>query len=228
LRRDIEQILEHASLMGLTPSLATNGLLLNEETASRLAPHVMQFQVSLDSVRPEEYAELRGPAGGPHLALNAIENAAATGRNVRVVTVLNTRNIQHLEEIADAVNRSPASQWFLFVMQPSGRAAKAKVQNDLAIKDLDAARQRAAKLKSNMRENLAVCFWGDDADDGVAVYLTEDCRVALKNYRDDSFQDLDLGMGRSGGNDYRKVWRELDLEVKYATLKNFVSPHRTL
>ncbi|MGJ5079294.1 radical SAM protein [Bradyrhizobium sp. HKCCYLS3013] len=226
VRHDIADILDHASGRGLAPTLATNGFLLDAGMAKRLAPSVMQFQISLDSVRPDEYAALRGAAGGPHLALRAIENAADAGGNVRVVTVLNSRNIDHLEEVAAAVERSAATQWFLFAVLPSGRGAR--LQHKLGLRDLAAARGRVADVRKNLRDDLAVCFWGDSADDSVAVYLTEDCQIELKDYSTNSRRNLNLDLGSALVTDYHNAWRQIDAGAKHATLKNFVSPVRAV
>ncbi|MGH7057905.1 MAG: radical SAM protein [Acetobacteraceae bacterium] len=225
-RPDVEPILEHAASRGLAPVLATNGFLLDRTSARRLAPFVMQFQISLDSVRPDEYAALRGAAGGPHLALRAIEEAAEAGSNVRVITVLNTRNIDHLEEVAKAVQRSAATQWFLFAVQPSGRGAR--LQYKLGLRSFEVVRARVVEIKKGLRDDLAVCFWGEGGDDSIAVYLTEDCRMELKDYTTNARQSLNIDLGGERTGDYRKAWQQLNSGAKYATLKNFVSPLRTI
>jgi pyruvate-formate lyase-activating enzyme len=226
LRDDIAEILEHASSRGLAPALATNGFLLDKAMARRLAPFVMQFQISLDSVRADEYAALRGAAGGPHLALQAIEHAADAGSNVRVVTVLNARNLDHLEEVADAVERSAATQWFLFAVQPSGRGAR--LYHKLGLPSFAAARSRVAEIKKGLRDDLAVCFWGDGDGDSIAVYLTEDCKMELKDYTTNTSRSLNVDLGGAPIGDYHEAWRQLDAGAKHATLRNFVSPLRAI
>ncbi|MEW7009911.1 radical SAM protein [Lentilitoribacter sp. EG35] len=226
LRPDIEEILAYASEQGLAPALATNGFLLSADMAKCLAPHVMQFQISLDSVRTDEYAALRGTAGGPHLAIEAIEHAAATGRCVRIVTVLNSRNIEFLDEIAEVVNNSSAAQWFIFVVQPSGRGAR--MFHKLRLDDTDSARMRIGEIKKYLRTDLAVCFWGDQEQDGIAVYLTEDCNLILKDYKCNTSTFLDNANSLNEPGGFITAWKKLAADAKYATLKNFVSPNRTL
>lgn len=226
MRPDIEHILAHAAGVGLAPSLATNGLLLDAATARRLAPHVMQFQISLDSVRSDEYAALRGKAGGPDLVRAAIEHASDQGHSVRVVTVLNARNLPHLEEVAEAVDRSSATQWFIFVVQPAGRGAR--THHKLGLTDCAAVRRRVADIKRALRPGLAVCFWGDEASDGIAVYLTESCRLILKDYGRNSSVDLDPNFATDPAEGFRAAWQALDRASKHATLRNFVSANRVL
>lgn len=224
LRSDIEPVLAHAAARGLAPALATNGFLLDGATAGRLAPHVLQFQISLDSVRDDEYAALRGRAGGPGLALAAIENAAATGRCVRVVTVLSARNIERIGEIAEAVDRSSASQWFVFVVQPAGRGSR--VAHKMGLADTSTARARVANIAQALRPGLPVCFWGDGADDGLSIYMSEACDIVVKDYSRNS--SVELLAGEYDMGTISLAWDGLASRAKYATLNNFVSADRVL
>lgn len=224
LREDIDRLVAQSAACGLAPALATNGFLLDRTTARRLAPHVMQFQISLDSIRPDEYAALRGRAGGPDLALRAIRNAADTGRCVRVVTVLSARNLDRIEEIAEAVEESPADQWFIFAVLPAGRGAR--MAHKLALPDPAAARRRLEDIAATMRPDLAVCFWGDEAADGLAVYLTEACRLVLKDYVRNSTVEFDGSLAELPV--LKQAWAALDAGAKYATLENFVSDRRSV
>ncbi|MHA1599062.1 MAG: radical SAM protein [Alphaproteobacteria bacterium] len=226
LRDDIVDIVAHAASRGLSPALATNGFVLDDVMAARLAPHVMQFQISLDSVRPDEYAALRGKAGGPDLAIRAINAAADTGRIVRVVTVLNDRNMGALEEIADAVDRSPARQWFIFAVQPSGRGARSF--SKLRLRDMAAARAKVTTIQRTMRTDLAVCFWGDSDEDAAAIYLDETGRIQLRDYSSNAAEIVVDTREADVVDACHDAWAAIPDKIKYATLSNFISPARRI
>jgi len=226
MRTDIETILAHAASKGLSPALATNGFLLDDAMAERLAPHVMQFQISLDAVDPKLYAQLRGSAGGPHLALAAMKSAVATGRMVRAVTVLNNRNLDSVDEIAAAVDAAGVHQWFIFLVLPSGRGAR--TYEKLGIVDTAQARERISEVRRHLRSDLAVCFWGDAPTDGLAVYLDEVGQLSIVDYMNDETQPL-LNLSTDATvEDCRAAWNNIRAETKYTTFVNFTSPSRRI
>lgn len=226
VRHDIQEIVRCADLKGIKPVVATNGFLLDLDTAMRLAPHVAQFQISLDSVRDDEYARLRGKAGGPKFALAAIENAQAAKRNVRVVTVVNAFNYPHLDEIGAAVSASGASQWFIFLVQPSGRGAR--TSRLLQIARPAQVREKLSELRPALRREMAVCFWGDSTEDGIAVYLDENCNMTINDYRTDLVKPLVSNLSGTTVNQCDALWQQASVKAKYSTLQNFLSARRAI
>lgn len=223
LHPGLDRILAAAAHHGLAPVLATNGFLLDPPRARALAGYVSQFQISLDSVDPVTYAALRGRAGGPAAALAAIRSALDAGAGVRVVTVVSARNLDQLTEIGDAVHATGASQWFLFEVQPSGRGARVYPRLQLPA-DAD-VRARLGRLRARW-PGMAVCYWGDGADDGVAVYADPDARLSIHDYRANSTTRFSAADARV--EEVARAWEAMPAALKRRTLVNFTASERAL
>jgi pyruvate-formate lyase-activating enzyme len=223
LHPDLEAIVETAAAHGLPPVLATNGFLLDESRARALATKVAQFQISLDSVDERLYAALRGRAGGPAEALAAVRAALGVGAGVRVVTVVSSRNLEELPRIGEAVHASGARQWFLFEVQPSGRAAR--LFPKLRVPEGSDVRGRLARLRDRWSD-MAICYWGDAPDDGIAVYAEPEGRLAIHDYRADSMKEVAAGGADPGS--VRAAWDAVPNELKRRTLANFTAAERSL
>jgi hypothetical protein len=223
LHPQLDRILAAASDHGLAPVLATNGFLLDAQRARALAGEVSQFQISLDSVDPVTYAALRGRAGGPAASLAAIRAGLDAGAGVRVVTVVSARNLAQLPAIGDAVHATGATQWFLFEVQPSGRGSRVYAKLRLP---LDAGvRARLAELKERW-PGMAVCYWGDGADDGVAVYADPDAQLSIHDYRADTTVNFSAAGSRL--DEVARAWNAVPAPLKRRTLVNFTASERAL
>jgi MoaA/NifB/PqqE/SkfB family radical SAM enzyme len=60
LRKDIINIIELLIGLGLTPTLITNGLLLDKKIANKIAELKCNVSISLDSLDPKRYKKIRG------------------------------------------------------------------------------------------------------------------------------------------------------------------------
>lgn len=92
LRDDIAELTAHAHRLGLSVSIDTNGLLLDENMARRLkAAGVSNINVSLDSADARRHDRLRVRPGCFEAALNAVKHCAALGVPCVVSTYLTDR-----------------------------------------------------------------------------------------------------------------------------------------
>lgn len=223
LHPELERIVAVAADHGLAPVLATNGFLLDAARAAALARHVTQFQISLDGVDPATYAALRGRAGGPDAALVAVRSALDAGVGVRVVTVVSARNLSELRTIGDAVHAAGARQWFLFEVQPSGRGAR--VYPKLRLPEGTDVRARLAALRERW-PGMAIGYWGDGADDGVAVYADPDARLSIHDYRANTTVHFSAAGARPA--EVRQAWDAVAAPLKRQTLVNFTAAERAL
>ena len=105
--------------------MVTNGYGLTKERFEELLQSGLRsVTVSLDGLSPETHDWMRGKQGSWERAINAITMVASTSGLVNdVVTCVNKRNINDLEEIKKLLLRMGVRQWRLFSIFPKGRAA---------------------------------------------------------------------------------------------------------
>lgn len=70
IRKDIIDIVDIFLEEGIHPTLITNGILLRPEIAEKIAARNCNLSISIDSMEPEKYADLRG---GSHDTLNRVK-----------------------------------------------------------------------------------------------------------------------------------------------------------
>ena len=120
LRRDVEEIVEHAAQLGIRCSLTTNGTLLTEERAQALVEAgLAELDLSLDASDPALHDEIRGCPGTWARAVRGLqwvvahrETARAPGRRVfiRVNAVVMRQNYRDMPRLVDMVSRLGADE----------------------------------------------------------------------------------------------------------------------
>ena len=111
LRRDLEEIVGHASSLGMWVSTVTNGSLLTRERVTALKDAGLDsLLVSLDSIDPALHDDQRGLTGAHEKALRCLEWLAEDflvgHRTGGLMTVISSRNLQtitQLVELADSL-----------------------------------------------------------------------------------------------------------------------------
>lgn len=111
LRRDLEEVVTHASSLGMWTSTVTNGSLLTRERLADLRDAGLDSMlISLDSIDAESHDDQRGIAGAHEKALQCLqwlaEDFMAGHRIGGLMTVLSSRNfhmITQLAELADSL-----------------------------------------------------------------------------------------------------------------------------
>lgn len=125
VRNDIEYVGRRLYDMGYPWGIVTNGLLLSEsrfESLRRAGIHNMT--ISLDGTEKTHNWMRNHPASFNH-AYRAIKMAASTDElNFDVVTCVNRKSLQELEEIKNLLIDAGVIEWRLFTIFPSGRAAR--------------------------------------------------------------------------------------------------------
>ncbi len=124
LRPDVFTLLAHARDVGLSPQLSTNGVLIDEEIAGRLAAcGVGYVGVSLDGLR-DWNDEYRGLAGGFDRAVAGLGFARAAGMRTGVRMTLTRRNVDQLDGVASIAVECGADRFYVSHLVDSGRGAK--------------------------------------------------------------------------------------------------------
>ncbi len=125
-RSDAISLIEYALQKGLTVNVETNGTLINQEIVARLVPYKenIGFSISIDSLLPEVHDEFRGVGGAHSAAVRGILFLRKADLSVSVVTVLNRKNINDVEEIAFyALSEWDANHRLLPILNEEGRGA---------------------------------------------------------------------------------------------------------
>lgn len=217
VRDDIEDILKIFENEKVKPAIATNGILLNEKIINQISKSCITLQISLDTLNKDIYTKLRG-TDNLYRVKDNIRLAKKYMDNVRIVTVLNRYNENELEEIYKFVEQNNIKQWFVFNLLPLGRGAKN--YNELSISNVNELKQKLKALKNKSKE-VAIWYWGESSDDGIAIYLLPDGTLSMKNYLKNT--DVQLAKEKININLLRSSWEEITQEAKIATLKNFTS-----
>ncbi len=143
---------------GVRTDIVTNGLLVDDEMAARLADvGLYGVTVSLDG--PERiHDDLRGVRGCWRQTQRAIESLTRAGLRVGAITHVNRFNLPHLDELHTAIAAGPVETWRLQLTLP--------VVSDTASRDLIL---RPAQLPELMdlirrvqRSGKPKCYGSDD------------------------------------------------------------------
>jgi radical SAM enzyme (rSAM/lipoprotein system) len=124
MRNDIEMCGHEIRKRGMRWSLVSNGLLYNKERhISLLNSGIGALTLSLDGLE-DSHNWLRNSKSSFNKVVNAIDLAASSTRlNFDVVTCVNRRNINELNQIRELLVQRGVKSWRLFTITPIGRAA---------------------------------------------------------------------------------------------------------
>ena len=117
-------IIAYARERRMTPAVGTNGTLVDDEVARRLAASgVRRISVSLDFPTAGAHDEFRGVEGAFDAAVSGIAAARRAGVEVQVNTTVTRRNWRMLDEMHDLAVRLDAQALHPFLLVPTGRGA---------------------------------------------------------------------------------------------------------
>ncbi|MBW2542019.1 MAG: radical SAM protein [Deltaproteobacteria bacterium] len=138
LRADVFELIAHAKRRGISPQLSTNGVLIDEDVAKRLADAGIAYVgVSIDGIESFNDA-YRGLNGGFDAALRGLDNAKAAGMNTGLRMTLSKRNFDQLEAMIDVARNARVNRFYVSHLVYSGRGYQ------VAHEDLNREQQRAA------------------------------------------------------------------------------------
>ena len=122
MRADIWEIIDYARELGLRPVIGTNGTLISDEVAARIAAcGIPRVSVSLDFPDAAGQDAFRGKTGAFDEALEGIRNLRAHGVDVQVnttITKMNSRLVDDMHQLALDVG---AVAFHPFLLVPTGR-----------------------------------------------------------------------------------------------------------
>jgi len=120
MRKDIFELVSYGSDLSLSMSLATNGVLLDEDAAVRLKrAGLEEVIVPIDGIK-KTHDELRG-AGAFDAALKAARNAKKAGLELVIDPCISAKNYMELSQILDLCEELGARQCRVFHYVSLGR-----------------------------------------------------------------------------------------------------------
>ena len=136
LREDVYTIIAYARQRGLRPSLSTNGTLIDESTARRLAEVGAAYVgVSLDGLE-ETHDRFRGEPGAFRRSLIGLRNAREAGLKTGIRFTVTQDNLADLPGLLALVEQERIPRFCMYHLVYAGRG------RDLRERDLSATQRR--------------------------------------------------------------------------------------
>ncbi|MBE8538596.1 radical SAM protein [Geoglobus acetivorans] len=170
MREDIFELIEYAKSKGLYVSLSTNGTLINDVVAERLAELKVDYVgISIDGL-PDTNDRFRGLKGAFDNALNGILNAKEAGLLTGIRFTVTKLNLKEVPEVIDILVEHEIPRFCLYHLVPSGRA---DFEIDIDFKErrnlMEWLFEKAIELRDSKEKTELLTT--DNPADGVFFYL---------------------------------------------------------
>ena len=120
-RPDLFDIAAYGVETGFRMALATNGTLVNERIAARIADTgFSRVAISLDGALPATHDAFRGLPGSHRLALRGLRNLREEGMSVQINSTIAKHNVTELPALLDLALEIGADALHLFMLVPVG------------------------------------------------------------------------------------------------------------
>ena len=121
------QILEHAHSLKMNTVLATNGTLIDGDTAARLfSLGISRASISIDGMDAKEHDDFRKVQGSFEASLKGIKIMQNAGIKIQMNTTISKRNFASIEKIFDLGVSLDMAAIHIFLLVPTGRAENMK------------------------------------------------------------------------------------------------------
>jgi radical SAM protein with 4Fe4S-binding SPASM domain len=175
VREDTLDLIAYARKIGLPCTLSTNGLLIDDPVAGRLAELGVKYVgISLDGIG-KTHDKLRGQRGAFDRTLEAIRTCQRHGLKVGVRFTVHRFNLNHLDDIFALCLRETIDRLCVYHLAYAGRGGKMQLADLTA----DQTRQAVDRIFELTREYhdrgtpLEVLTVGNHADAAYAVLALE-------------------------------------------------------
>lgn len=214
LREDLPELVAEAQRLGIVSGLVTNGTLLNEELAERLARAGLDYvQITLESSDPEVHERITGVRGSWERTVEGIRNMVKTGVYVSVNSTLLRENSSKVLDTVRFVAGLGVHGYSLNRLIYSGRAK-------LSV-DLEPEFEEVKKVVSEAKElciqlDLDFTWYGvtrycevDPTDLGLGPKFCSACSIAIAVEPDGSVipcQSHYLKLGSILKDNWEDIW----------------------
>ncbi|MCS7385387.1 MAG: radical SAM protein [archaeon GB-1867-005] len=151
-RKDIFKLLEACQSYMLNTSIVTNGMLLGEAEAEKLAKLDIHVYISLDAATKETASLIRGVKAW-NSALKAIKNMSKAGVKFSTIMTITPENYLEAGKFVELSAEVKASHASLIPMIPSGAAAKRELKSHQLLMAFRQAEEKADEL------GFPISFW---------------------------------------------------------------------
>ncbi len=129
MRPDIFELVRYADAKGLRCVMAPNGTMITEENAKEIkASGIQRCSISIDGPDAASHDPFRGGAGAFDGALRGVDLLKKAGVEFQINTTVTRDNLNRFKEIFALAERLGAAAWHIFLLVPTGRAAKLGAQ----------------------------------------------------------------------------------------------------
>lgn len=143
-----EKVVNKLLELGITASLLTNGLLLNDQCIAKLQTMGLNnISVSIDGMAAT-HDYLRGIPGIFDIAVEGIKKARAAGFTVGIVTSISKKNVAELGDLFKLFCELDITIWQIQAVEDLGRA-NYNPELSVTAEDLYAAVKKVAELREN-------------------------------------------------------------------------------
>lgn len=158
MREDFFEIMNYAASLGYNWGMTTNGILIDEDTAHKLAMAKMRtVSISIDGL-PDTHDDFRMKKGSFEAAMSGIRNLTAENafKHVQVTTVVHKKCLGELDELYRLLAAEKLNSWRVINIEPIGRALS---QPELLL-DEDDYRKMFDFIRRNRKSTLLPVTYG--------------------------------------------------------------------
>ncbi len=196
LRRDLFELIAHATARGIDAQLSTNGTAIDRSTARRLAEVGVRYVgVSIDGV-PAFNDSYRGMSGGFALASAGLRHARAAGMRTGIRMTVTRRNEDQLDALLSHARFLRVDRFYVSHLVYAGRGRRL-VGDDLSPAEARTLLLRlfyTAERQLRMEHGPKIVTGGNDSDGALLVVWTE------MQYGKDAAERVRSVLRRRGGN----------------------------
>ena len=124
MREDFFEIMSYANKLGFSWGMTSNGILIDDSIASRLAAAGMRtVSISIDGL-PETHDWFRQRNGSYEAAMEGVRASVRRPEfaHVQVTTVVHKKSLPELSRLYDILSREKLGSWRVINIEPIGRA----------------------------------------------------------------------------------------------------------
>lgn len=134
LREDLWEIASYAKKLGIDAILATNGMLVDKETAGKIKDHFRLVHLSVDGLK-EHHDELRGK-GSYDKVIQAIENLNEAGAQSYISAVVTKKNLGDIPNLVELAHKYDIREVKSPPLMPIGRGLEELMPSNLELAEL--------------------------------------------------------------------------------------------
>ncbi len=133
LRGDLFDIADFIKSKGMRVGIATNGTLVNEDTAKKIKEHFDVASLSIDGSQSSIHDNFRGVKGAFDATINAASMFKKVGLNFIINSSFTKRNQHDIENTYKLAKKIGAGAWYMFMIVPTGRGEE--ISDELILKE---------------------------------------------------------------------------------------------